>query len=218
MKEITRTSRCTGYLEKIFRAVNMHYFGGQLEEPVICITSTARAYGHVTVSKAWTVGNSGEPRRELNVSSAYLATRPIENIVGTIVHECCHLWNLQNGIQDCSRGNTYHNRKFRDLAESKDLKVTFSERYGWAHTEPTDALIEFILDQGWSEITMNRNDGFSFRGIGGSGSDGGSTLKPPKKPSSTRKYVCLCCGTSVRATREVRILCMDCGEQMIVAK
>lgn len=216
MKEITRTSRCTGYLEKIFRAVNSYYFGNQLEEPVICITSTVRAYGHVTVGKAWSVGKAAEQRRELNISSAYLATRPIENVVCTMVHECVHLWNLQNGVKDCCRGGTYHNKKFRDLAEAVDLKVTFNERYGWSQTEPTDALIDFILEQGWNEIPMNRNDGISIRGTGGAGANSGSIPKPPKKPSSTRKYLCPCCGKSVRATRELRILCMDCDEQMIV--
>jgi len=32
-----------------------------------------------------------------------------------------------------------------------------------------------------------------------------------KKPSSTRKYVCPKCGLSVRATKAVRIACVDCG-------
>ena len=38
--------------------------------------------------------------------------------------------------------------------------------------------------------------------------------KPIKKPSSTRKYVCQCCGNSVRATKDVNIICADCNEQM----
>lgn len=48
MKETVKTSRTAGYLEKIFRAVNAKYFGGQLEEPIITIQSTPKAYGHVT--------------------------------------------------------------------------------------------------------------------------------------------------------------------------
>lgn len=53
MKETIKTSRTAGYLEKIFRAVNTDWFGGELEEPIITIQSTPRAYGHVTVSKIW---------------------------------------------------------------------------------------------------------------------------------------------------------------------
>lgn len=65
MKETVKTSRTAGYLEKIFRALNARYFEGQLEEPIITIQSTPRAYGHVTVAKSWHKAN-GEQRHELN--------------------------------------------------------------------------------------------------------------------------------------------------------
>ena len=35
------------------------------------------------------------------------------------------------------------------------------------------------------------------------------------KSSSTRKYVCPCCHTSVRATKQVNIMCADCDEYMV---
>lgn len=50
MKQTIKTSRTAGYLENIFRALNEHYFDGVIEEPVITIQSTPRAYGHVTVT------------------------------------------------------------------------------------------------------------------------------------------------------------------------
>lgn len=53
MKETVKTSRTAGYLEKIFRALNVKYFNGELEEPIITIQSTPRAYGHVTVAKPY---------------------------------------------------------------------------------------------------------------------------------------------------------------------
>lgn len=61
MKDTIKTSRTAGYLEKIFRALNNDWFGGELEEPIITIQSTPRAYGHVTVSKIWKskAGNGG---------------------------------------------------------------------------------------------------------------------------------------------------------------
>lgn len=34
MKDTIKTSRTAGYLEKIFRAVNADWFGGELEEPI----------------------------------------------------------------------------------------------------------------------------------------------------------------------------------------
>ena len=43
MKDTIKTSRTAGYLEKIFRAINADWFGGELEEPIITIQSTPRA-------------------------------------------------------------------------------------------------------------------------------------------------------------------------------
>ena len=153
MKETIKTSRTAGYLEKIFRAVNARYFNGELEEPIITIQSTPKAYGHVTVAKAWQRGET--TRHELNIGAGTL-DRPIENVVATLVHECVHLYHLQNGIQDCSRGGQYHNKKFKAMAEKCDLQISYDPRIGWSITGPTDALCAFILDQGWEDIRMNR--------------------------------------------------------------
>lgn len=61
---------------------------------------------------------------------------------------------------------------------------------------------------GWNErIKLYRKrPGGVVRTKGTNGDD-----VPAKKKSSTRKYVCPKCGMSVRATRAVRIACMECG-------
>lgn len=212
MKETIKTSRTAGYLEKIFRALNQKYFDGQLEEPIITIQSTPRAYGHVTVGKSWRKGQ--EHRHELNIGAETL-DRPIENVTATLLHEMVHLWNLQNGIQDCSRGGAYHNKKFRDAATARDLSISYDPRIGWSITEPTEALCNYIIEQGWTDIHMNRIEwSYTPRGAGNGNATGAT---PPPKPSHTRKYICPCCGNSVRATKEVHILCMDCNLPMIQA-
>lgn len=214
MKETTRTSRTAGYLEKIFRALNADWWGGELEEPIITIQSTPRAYGHVTVAKTWK--KKDENRHELNIGAETL-NRPIENVVATMMHEMVHLYNLAHGIQDCSRGGIYHNRKFRDLAVTKGLDIQKHDTYGWTLTQPTDELMEYILDKGWSEVMMNRGMGWTPPpSVGGKAGNGGTATTPPKAKSSTRKYQCPCCGNSVRATKTVNILCGDCMQTMEV--
>lgn len=209
MKETVKTSRTAGYLEKIFRTLNEHYFHSEIEEPIITIQSTPRAYGHVTVSKTWRKGN-GDRRRELNIDAGTL-DRPIEDVVATLLHEMVHLLNLQNGVQDCSRGGTYHNKRFKAVAESCDLHIDYDPRIGWSVTSPTEVLMDFIISAGWDDIRMGRTDGTFFR-TPGSGT--GAPIDTPKK-SSTRKYICTRCKMSVRATREVNILCGDCMVEMM---
>ena len=198
----------------MFRTLNAHYFNNIIEEPIITIQSTPRAYGHVTVAKAWTRGQTGETRRELNIGAGTL-DRPIENVTATLLHEMVHLYNLQIGVQDTSRGGTYHNKRFKESAEKVDLHISYDSRIGWSLTELTEALIDFIISQGWEDIRMSRNEGFSASGIGGKGGSTTGTGTATKKGNS-RKMVCPCCRLTVRATRDnLRILCVDCNEQLI---
>lgn len=213
MKETVKTSRTAGYLEKIFRALNADWFEGELEEPIITIQSTPNAYGHVTVAKTWK--RKDDWRHELNMGAETI-DRPIEEVVATMMHEMVHLYNIAHGVQDCSRGGTYHNKKFRDEAERRGLAIKHHEKYGWTITEPTMELIEYIINKGWGEISIRRGYEWTPPRSTGTKTGNGNTAGPaagPKK-SSTRKLKCPCCGNSVRATKAVRIMCMDCMEQM----
>ena len=70
-------------------------------------------------------------------------------------------------------------------------------------------------DNDLSDILINRNEFSGFQMPGTGTHSGGIQVITPKKPSSTRKYLCPCCGNSVRATKVVRIGCLDCGAQML---
>lgn len=214
MKETTRTSRTAGYLEKIFRAINADSFGGVIEEPIITIQSTKGAYGHVTVAKTWKRKDS--LRHELNICADYLQ-RPIEEVVATMIHEMVHLYNLQNGIQDCSRGESYHNTKFRDEAEKHMIAIAKHDTYGWTLTTPTDDLLEYILEKGWGDIEMER--GSYNRPVpptGAKGNSGGAVTITPTKPkgSNSRKHTCPCCGAIARTTKDIPLICGLCRVDM----
>ena len=212
MKEITKTSRLAGSLEKLFNMINRDWFNGELETPIITIQSTPKAYGHVTVNpEAWSV--KGEGRRELNIGAGTLY-RDIDATVATMMHEACHIYNLQNGIGDVSRGGQYHNKRFRETAEAHGLTVTYSTQYGHAHTAAADELLEWILDNNVPEIMITRNEhSFHAVGVGGTKTPSGESTSISK--SNSRRYICPCCGTKVRATRLVNIVCGDCNETMI---
>lgn len=214
MKELVKTSRVVGYLEKMYRQLNMDKFENELEEPVITVMSTPRSYGHVTCGKVWKAKDTY--RYELNIGAGTL-DRPIEYVVSTLLHEMVHIYNLQNGIQDTSRGNTYHNKKFKAKAESVGLVIDYDRKIGFSVTSPSEALIDYIIEQGWSDILLNRFDLIRIStGTGAASSSGDDDNQ--KKPSSTRKYICPKCGMSVRATKTVNLICGDCNETMQVAQ
>ena len=212
MKQLTSYNRVAGYLNKIFDLLNETFFENELSRPTITIQSTPRAYGHFSLREDTWVSKLGGTH-EINIGAGTLA-RPIEEVVSTLLHEMVHYYNYEKGIQDCSRGNTYHNRKFKEEAERRGLNVEHSEKYGWSHTSPTDLLLEFVLDNDLSDILINRNEFSGFQ-MGGTGTRNGTPITPTAKKSSSRKYICPCCGTSIRATKKVNIGCLDCGVPMI---
>lgn len=214
MKQLTSYNRVAGYLNKVFDLLNAEFFENALSRPTITIQSTPKAYGHFSLREDTWISTLGGTH-EINIGAGTLS-RPIEEVAATLLHEMVHYYNYELGIQDCSRGNTYHNRRFKEAAENHGLIVQHHNKYGWTITSPSDRLLEVILKYDLSDILLNRNEysGFSIGGTGThSGSDSASTT--PRK-SSSRKYACPCCGMSIRATRAVNVACMDCDEPLLL--
>ena len=214
MKQLTSYNRVAGYLNKMFDLLNAEFFENALSRPTITIQSTPKAYGHFSLRDDTWLSKNGATH-EINIGAGTLS-RPIEEVTATLLHEMIHYFNYVNSVQDCSRGNTYHNKRFKAAAEQRGLIVNHSDRYGWSHTSPSDTLLQFCIDNDLTDILLNRNEYSGFQ-ITGTGTHSGNTgIVIPRKPSSTRKYVCPCCGNSVRATKTVNIGCLDCGVQMVV--
>ena len=219
MKQTIKTSRVAGQLEKMFRALNTRFFDSELPEVVISIKKTAGAYGHFTCGKVWQAGD--ERRYEINISSASL-NQECAFLAGVLVHEMVHEYCAEHGIKDTSNNGVYHNRRFKEQAEAHGLIVDHHEKYGWTITSPSDELLDFIIFQDWQDIQMGERLAWSdMAGTGaGSKAPGSSQTgapKPPKAKSSTRRWVCPKCGTIIRSTKEVRIICADCMELFVKA-
>ena len=215
MKQIDRMSRLSGELEKLFRLLNDEFFGGVLPTPIITIIPSTRSYAHYTTWDAWQ--SKGEPKREINISSTYLS-RPLEYTVSSLIHECVHFYcDVILNVQDTSNKGIYHNRIFKREAEAHGLIVSRSEKYGWSHTEPSERIIDFILNhEELREIELFR-DSSDMVAVGIGKHAGNSSGKSISGKSGSRKYMCPCCGNSVRATKAVNIACLDCNERMIEA-
>ena len=213
MKELTSYNRVAGYLNKVFDLLNDEFFESSLSRPTITIQSTPKAYGHFSLREDTWISKLGGTH-EINIGAGTLS-RPIEEVAATLLHEMIHYYNYEHGIQDCSRGNTYHNKKFKEAAEAHGLIVEHSDKYGWSHTKPGDELLNVVLENGLRDILINRNEFSGFQ-MPGTGTHNGTFAGGQTKPSSSRKYRCPCCGMSVRATKNVNIACLDCDEQLLL--
>ena len=79
-------------------------------------------------------------------------------------------------------------------------------------TRPSQSMADLVRDLGWlDKLQLYRNPEYKTSADGSKKGNGEKEGSKTKKKSSTRKYVCPKCGLSIRATKEVHIACIDCG-------
>ena len=208
--------------EAMFDLFNHHFYNDELTRPAITVSPDGGrgAYGWCSVYEIWQA--SDEAYREINICAEYI-DRPIGEVAATMLHEMAHLYNLVHGIRDTSsQSGAYHNKRFKATAEAHGLVIDHHEKYGWTITSPSEELLDFIIFMGWQDIQMT--EGLTWAdmcGTGtaskGPGSSQTGAPKPPKAKSSTRRWVCPKCGTIIRSTKEVRVICADCMELFVKA-
>lgn len=195
-------------LEDLFEVFNEKYFDSKLSRPVITVSPNHKtsAFGWCTTWKAWKEKYGSDGYYEINVCAEYLS-RPFNEVAETMLHEMVHLYDIENGIKDTSRGGTYHNLSFKNSAALHGLTVDKDEKYGWCKTELTMEALE------------ETNNYMKF--IGKDSFDIYREAEPNKeekkggKKSSSIKYVCPVCGAIIRATKKVRVICADCDVEFI---
>lgn len=211
-------ARVIGEVQKIARLINQDWFNNELdiEKCIFTVQSTPKAYGHFTPYLSYRVHSvDGEKEAvEINLGAGTL-DRDIIEVVSTLIHEMVHWYNWSNGIQDCSRGNTYHSKKFKTEAEKHGLIIDYDSRIGWSLTSASEELIDWIIDNELESFRLGRNEYTSL--IGGTSKGGNTSVGTTPKKSNSIKMICPCCGAIARVTRATNLICGDCMKHMIEA-
>jgi hypothetical protein len=115
-----------------------------------------------------------------------------------------HLYNVMVGVRDCSRGGTFHNKKFKEAAERFGMyfkNETADKKYGWSFASLTTETIELIR-------TWNINESaFQI-----------ARAVPPtvKKKANSYKLECPLCGIKLRASKPgIVVMCKKCEVELI---
>lgn len=223
-------------LNRLFDLFNDRFYSGQLRKPVVAVQTNGGkgrrrlSMGWCTCDKIWKDHSTNDYYYEITICSEYLY-RSVEEICSTLLHEMVHLYCNEQGIKETSRSNTYHNKRFKELAESHGLIVTYDERIGWSSSQLTPeaaAFVEEYADKAAFVVTRYRHSPPTppkqptEQPTGSQGDEGegevegepengteGST-EPEKPKQSLRKYVCPKCGCIIRASKVVNVICGDC--------
>lgn len=189
-------------LHRLYKYINDNQFAGKLPEVIITIQSKGKtnAFGWFSVGKVWEHGE--ERKHEINISAESI-NRGYFEVARTLWHEMIHLYCAENDIKDVSRGNTYHNKRFKQASEQHGFyypEDAYSDKYGWSFSKLTNESIQFL------ERHTIDGDIFAINRLNTATNNAGEK----KKKSNSIKWVCEC-GNIVRSTKEdLRIICADC--------
>lgn len=190
----------TDELHRIFDILNDKYFKNKLESPIITIQKS-KSPGWFTESQVWTDKTEKFPKYEINISAEFLGSDIIE-IVGVLQHEMVHYSNRVDDIKDCN--GQVHNKNFGDSAESVDLIVEKSKKYGFGCTSCSAALITFIKDVIKPDLNSFQYFRYTF------------DTENDKKEKKTFTYICPECGEKIKAKENKCIICGECDCEFVM--
>lgn len=205
-----------GEFEKAFGVLNTELFDGALPAPMFTVTPTTRSYTKFVPFPVWSVNGGG--KAEINIAAGVL-NWDLKDIMASLLHECIHLYCFAViKEKDTSNKNLYHNKVFKREAEAHGLNVKKDEVYGYKITTPGDKLLNLILNHNeLSNIEAYKYNADIEPMLACGNMSATRSFNPLNSNAHQRKYICPRCMSSVRATKCVRIACLDCGQQMVLA-
>ena len=190
-------------LHKLFDNLNQEFFQSKLPECIITIQAKGNtgAYGWFTPSKVWNVGENN--KHEINITSESLS-RDYIDIAKTMLHEMVHLYCTTNGIKDTSRGNSYHNSKFKEESIKHGFyykENSYDKKYGWTYSSLTEETIDKINNFKINKKVLTR---INRKDIAAGGAP------EPAKKSNIIKWTCGC-GDIIRSSKaDINAICGKC--------
>jgi len=105
-------------LQHAYRFFNDRLYDGALSECLITVQREKNVMGYFSFKRWASASKDKGVVHEIALNPAYFAQYPLREVLQTIVHEQCHLWQFEHG----SPGRrSYHNKEWADKMESIGL-------------------------------------------------------------------------------------------------
>lgn len=236
----------TGELYQAFTSAydffNQELFGGELPPCVVTVQRGKPYFGFFSPNR-WKNG-SGHRAHEIAMNTAYFQEQTMMEVMQTLVHEMCHLWQYDFGKP--SR-NGYHNKQWADKMESIGLMPSATFQEGGARTG--QKMGDYPLKNGsfeqacrklvasgfffkWTDRTLLRiPPHISERTENDSENvptdkidavlaaplvnfDPADVIDETTKTTTKNRYICAC-GCKVWGKKGLQIICGRCGSQFV---
>lgn len=125
------TPQLYGALQHAYDTFNIELFDGTLDNSLITLQRQANTYGYMSYNRFVAVGDKNTFTHELALNPDFFGIKPLIEVLQTIVHEMCHLWQTQYGKPS---QKSYHNQEWATKMESIGLMPSDTGRIGGKKT------------------------------------------------------------------------------------
>jgi ribosomal protein S27AE len=200
----TKPTREYESFQQAYDYYNVRLFGGALPDCLITLQRKRTARGYFWAS-IFTARSDDSTTDEIAMNPEHFGRSDAE-ILSTLVHEMCHLWQAHFGKP--SR-NAYHNKEWAEKMKSIGLIPSATGQPDGKQTG--QSMTHYIAPGGpfERETSLLLETGFRLRWQSrGRSSEGKATNK------YKAKYTCPSCGQNAWAKPDARLICGDCTEPM----
>jgi len=185
-------------IQLIYDYFNEKLFNSSLNNCILNFSRKSKAYGFFAPNR-WSARIGKEHLHEISLNPEHLTRNPKE-VVSTLVHEMCHLWQQDHGQP--SPG--YHNKEFAVKMRSIGLQCSHNGQIGGRETGKN--MTHYILENGLYDTFYNKMpESFIYPFI--------CMQEPQKKANKTKKnktkYSCDC-GQNIWGKPGLNVFCQDC--------
>lgn len=214
----TTTTEYTN-LDQAFDYFNAELFGGQLPLVLLTFQRHGQAYGYYAPER-FKARHGDETTDEIALNPEMFHTPDLE-ILQTLVHEMCHLWQYHFGKP--SRAG-YHNKQWGKKMIEVGLMPSDTGQPGGKTTG--QHMSDYPIEGGRFEAAARRllESGFTvhwmdaWHGNGkpaaGEDADGEDAAAGEPKPKNKIKYTCPKCQANAWGKPALKLICGECMEPM----
>ena len=202
----TRTSTEGTYVgfNLAFSFFNDHLFGGMLPECLITLQRSKRSRGYFSRDR-FGHRRSAEIVDEIALNPATFIGRTDKEIISTLVHEMCHLWQAHFGKP--GRGG-YHNKEW--AAKMRELGLVPSQTGEPGGKQTGQRVTHYIKDGGPYDTEWRRFASLDYTldyqdQIG---------IQSGEQRKVKVRYACPVCAIHVWGKPDLRLACLNCSEPM----
>lgn len=207
-------------LQYAYDFFNQALFANQLPECIILLyNKEKRVCGYY--SKGRFKNSQDKECDAIALNPQYFEKHNIIEVMQTIVHEMCHMWQAHFGERRSLR--SYHNKEWGEKMESVGLMPSHTGKPGGKKTG--QKMADYPIEGGLflqvcerlitPEYDLSWHDRFGIKPVSTPSSGDevtGEPLESPSNKSNRAKYTCSSCQTNVWGKHGLSIVCGECQQ------